>query len=474
MSNWRDEMKQLGKREFQRREMERLGFWPLASVDQGELQTQLREINDQMREVADLTRPLRLRATEIETELAAASDIEAQLSEIRRRRIERVKAARLEKRARREAETVHKRERDAKWRAENLPFLGHGVSKRLDFSAPSDAAKLAICGLPELNTPADLAGLLEITVPQLAWLCYHREVAPIDHYRRFTIPKKSGGLRAISAPRPYLKAAQTRVLRAILELVPTHAAAMAFRPVTNIGHNAALHSHAQSGGPEVVLRVDLKDFFPSITFTRIAGVFASLGYNGGIATLLSLICTEAPRVEATLDGCKSYVAVGARFVPQGAPTSPALTNLLCRRLDSRLTGMAAHYGFVYSRYADDLVFSSDLEEADAPALQSGVMRVLEGENLAVNSDKVSMMRRGDRQSVTGLVVNGERGPRPSRRDLRRLRAVLHDIETNGVESVSEKMGRSALCWARGYLAFVQMCAPEIAAKFRARHAGILS
>ena len=470
MSNWRDEIKQLGRREFQRREMERLGFWPPASVDEGELKAQLRQINDEMREIADLARPLRLRATAIETEMASAGNIEAQLSEIRRRRIERVKAARVEKRARRESETAQKRERDAKWRAENLPFLGHGVSKRLEFGTPSDAAKLALHELPILNVAADLAKLLEITIGQLAWLCYHREVAPIDHYSRFTIPKKSGGLRAISAPRPYLKAAQTHILRQILERVPTHGAALAFRPALHIGHNAALHAHTQNGGPEIILRVDLKDFFPSITFARIAGVFQSLGYNGGIATLLALICTEAPRVEATLDGQKSYVALGARFVPQGAPTSPALTNLLCRRLDARLTAMAAHYGFVYSRYADDLVFSTAHKKADAPGLKSGVLFVLGEENLAVNPAKIDIARRGDRQSVTGLIVNGARGPRPSRRDLRRLRAVLHDIEKSGAEAVSAKMGQSAICWARGYLAFVQMVAPDVAAKFRARHA----
>lgn len=476
MSNWRKQIKELGKQAFQRREMERLGFWPPPAPDsdkERDLQGKLRALNTEMRAVADKSRPLRLRENRLETELAGAANLEAQLAEIRRRRIERVKAARLEKRARRERETAEKSERDQQWRAENLPFLGRGVSKRLNFTEPSDAAKLSEHGLPILNTPADLAGLLEITVPQLAWLCYHREAAPIDHYSRFTIPKRSGGLRAISAPRPYLKAAQTRVLRAILEFVPLHDAAMAFRPARSIGDNALVHSHAKSGGPAVVLRVDLQDFFPSITFKRIAGVFAQLGYNGGVATLLALICTEPPRVTATLDGTTSHVALGARFVPQGAPTSPALTNILCRRLDSRLSGMARAYDFNYTRYADDLVFSS-LKGADAIHLKHGVMQILEDENLAVNPDKVDFARRGQRQSVTGLIVNGERGPRPSRRDLRRFRAVMHDIGCNGAPTVSEKMGQSALCWARGYLAFVQGCAPDVAGKLREKYSELLA
>ena len=475
MSDWRKQIKELGKREFQRREMERLGFWPPPAPNsdkERDVQSKLRELNVEMREVADQSRPLRLRENQIEAELASAADIEAQIAEIRRRRIERVKAARLEKRARRQRETVEKRERDAKWRAENLPFLGRGVSRRLDFSAPSDAAKLGECELPILHQPVDLARLLEITVPQLAWLCYHREAAPIDHYSRFTIPKRSGGLRAISAPRPHLKAAQTRILRAILEHVPLHDAAMAFRPARNIGDNADVHSHAQSGGPAVVLRVDLQDFFPSITFARIAGVFAQLGYNGGVATLLALICTEAPRVAATLDGQTSHVALGARFVPQGAPTSPALTNILCRRLDSRLSGLAKSYGFHYTRYADDLVFSST-QGKHAVRLKNGVLQILGDENLAVNPDKVNFARRGDRQSVTGLIVNGARGPRPSRRDLRRFRAVMHDVQIHGADAVSEKMGQSALCWARGYLAFVHMCAPDVAARLREKYGELI-
>lgn len=476
MSDWRKQIKELGKREFERREMERLGFWPPPtpnSDQERDLQSQLSALNAKMRAVADQSRPLRLRENQLETELAGAANIEAQIAEIRRRRIERVKAARMEKRARRQRESSEKRERDAQWRSENLPFLGRGVSKRLNFAAPSDAAKLGEHGLPVLNTPADLAALLEITVPQLAWLCYHREAAPIDHYSRFSIPKRSGGLRAISAPRPYLKAAQTRILRAILERVPLHNAAMAFRAGRNIGDNALVHSHPESGGPAVILRVDLRDFFPSITFKRIAGVFAQLGYNSGVATLLALICTESPRVTATLDGQESHVALGARFVPQGAPTSPALTNILCRRLDARLTGMANAYGFNYTRYADDLVFSSTNGDTSAIHLKQGVLQILEDENLAVNPDKVNVARRGHRQSVTGLIVNGERGPRPSRRDLRRFRAVMHDIEKSGADAVSQKMGQSALCWARGYLAFVHMCAPEIASQLREKY-GILN
>lgn len=473
MSNWRDSIKQLGKREFERREMERLGFWPPANSDLPqsveEMRARLAPINNELRGVAENARPLRLRLSEVERELSSASDIETKIAEVRRARIERVKAARIERKERRAKEREERLAQDKQWRHEQLPHLGRGVSSRLRFDLPSDTKKLGQLNLPVWNEAKDLAAFLGISLGQLAWLCYHREVAPTDHYSHFSIPKRSGGTRAISAPRPYLKAAQHAILHNLLIHIPVHQNAAAFLPRKHIGDNAAQHAHTEAGGPNVVLRVDLKDFFPSITFNRIAGVFASLGYNQGISTLLALICTESPRVEATFDGQKSHVALGERFVPQGAPTSPALTNLLCRRLDARLSGMAAHFGFVYTRYADDLVFSSSQNEAQVILLQRGVLKVLDSEGFIVNPDKIAVMRRGARQSVTGLVVNGTQGARISRRDLKRFRAVLHDIEQNGAEVVSDKMGKSALSYARGYLAFVHMVSPDVAAKLRAKH-----
>lgn len=474
MNSWRSEIKKLGKREFERREMERLGFWPPQTVVLADVRARLGSINDDLREVAETSRPLRLRQVELETEIASVGDVEAQIALVRRTRIERVKAAREERKIRRAREREEKAARDKQWRAQQLPHLGRGVSKRLHFDVPSDAEKLARFELPVWSQPHELAAFLKISLGQLAWLCYHCEAAPLDHYSHFSISKKSGGSRAISAPRPYLKAAQSAILSGVLNRVPVHESAAAFLTGKHIGDNAARHAHEDSGGPIVVLRVDLKDFFPSITFNRIAGVFASLGYNVGISTLLALICTESPRVEATFDGQKSFVALGERFVPQGAPTSPALTNLLCRRLDSRLSGLARHFGFVYTRYADDLVFSSAQTEARVVSLQRGVLEILESESFLVNPDKIAIMRRGARQSVTGLVVNGGDGPRISRRDLKRFRAVLHDIERNGVDAVSEKMGQSAQSYARGYVSFIHMVSPEVAVKLREKHAWLVS
>lgn len=414
-ADWRKQLKTLGKAEFQRREMERLGFWPpspeelarhAAEVTEVErLRAQLESIGAELRDVSEEAAPLRSRISELETRIVEAGDVQEALAEVRRRRIERVKTERAERKVRKAQEQAAKREKDKQWRSQSLPHLGRGVSGGLRFETPSDEAKLSGHSLPLLNVAEDVARLLGISTGQLAWLAYHRKAAPQDHYRHFTIPKKSGGLRAISAPRPHLKQAQATILRAILDVVPVHEAAMAFRPAMHIGHNAARHTHASDGGAAIVLKIDLKDFFPSITFKRVKGVFGTLGYNEGVSTLLALLTTEAPRVEAEFEGQKYFVAVTDRFLPQGAPSSPAITNVMCRRLDSRLSGLARHYGFTYTRYADDLVFSSPEAKAKVLSLRDGVRQIIADEKFTVNENKVDIARRGGRQSVTGLVIN---------------------------------------------------------------------
>ena len=111
---------------------------------------------------------------------------------------------------------------------------------------------------------------------------------------------------------------------------------MAFRPGKSIVDNATPHLNAA-----IVVKLDLKDFFPSIGFARVRGYFEYLGFNPGIATILSLICTDAPRVKLTIDGQVKYVAMGERAFPQGACTSPALANLIASPLDARLAGLCA-------------------------------------------------------------------------------------------------------------------------------------
>src|SRR5262249_14930317 len=155
-----------------------------------------------------------------------------------------------------------------------------------------DDARLGAAGLPLVHRAEELAGAMGITVGELRFLSYSRRVSAVSHYKRFQVPKKGGGLRQISAPMPRLKRAQEWVLRNILDRVPVHDAAHGFRRGRSIVSNAAPHA-----GADVVVNLDLKDFFPTITYRRVRGVFRKLGYSEQVATILALLCSE-PEVDA--------------------------------------------------------------------------------------------------------------------------------------------------------------------------------
>lgn len=485
-SNWRERLKQLGKRGFEMAEMERLGFWP----PNAETAQRTATLKAELQQVQEGLSPLRKRERELQAEIAKSGDVAALLVEVRRKRIERVKAERAARKQRRAQERETRLAQDKVWRAQTLPHLGREVSRGLRYEG-GDEEKLKALGLPLLHTAEELAQAMDITTGRLAWLCYHRGAASIDHYHHFTIPKKSGGRRAISSPKSGLREAQTWLLSKVLSRLPVHEAAMAFRPGLHIGDNAQRHAHVPNGA-SVVLRIDLKDFFPSINFRRVKWLFQNTGYNEGIATLFALISTEAPRTPLTLDGKTHFVALTERFLPQGACTSPAITNALCRQLDARLMGAAKRCGFIYTRYADDLVFSSSEDKAKVLWLRDLAIRIIVDEKFEVNDDKTAIMRRHRRQTVTGLVINAksagpnsqtdsedappgiphneiEGTPRLSRRDFRRFRAFLHRYETLGREAVTEQMGQDALSYARGYLSFIHMVSPTQEAKIKAAH-----
>src|SRR5262249_55667368 len=138
---------------------------------------------------------------------------------------------------------------------------------------------------------------------------------------------------------------------------------------------------------------------------------------------------EAPREVVEQDGQTYYVSLGPRCLPQGAPTSPALTNTLCLRLDRRISGLARRLGYRYTRYADDLTLSLPVGHQCKPQLGTligQVRRIVEAEGFALHPDKTRVNRSGGRQQVTGLVVNGEGTPRVPRKLRRQLRAAIHN------------------------------------------------
>jgi hypothetical protein len=192
----------------------------------------------------------------------------------------------------------------------------------------------------------------------------------------------------------------------------------------------------------------------------VKGVFRRAGYREPIAILLALLCTEAPREVVEFDGKTYYVSLGPRCLPQGAPTSPAITNTLCLRLDRRLAGLAAKLGWRYSRYADDLTFSrpADHQGDDHLAAMMGtVKKVAAEEGFRIHPEKTRVLRQGGRQQVTGLVVNGDAPPRTPRSLRRQVRAAVHNLSRG--KPLQDGETPQTL---RGYIAYIAMTDPVLA------------
>lgn len=419
-------------------DMQRLGFWPR---DAGK--PTLAE--DLIRREAELTTALR----DLGAQLRAVADPAAALKAMRKERMAKARARREETRQRRARERFERAGRWHERRQRELLYLGAEVSAGLN-DVRSDHEKLARLALPIMDDARHLATAMGISLAELRFLAFDRRVSRISHYQRFAVPKKTGGERIISAPMPRLKRAQYWVLDRLLAGAALHPAAHGFRKGHSIVSNAAPHV-----GQDVVINLDLKDFFPSIGSARIKGVFRQMGYGEQLATTLALLCTEAKTEQVSVDGESFFVAHGPRVLPQGAPTSPALTNILCRRLDARLAGCAARLGFTYTRYADDLSFSGPAgSNRLAGKLLWRVRQIVADEGFTPHPDKQHVMRRAQRQSVTGIVVNDK--PSIERDTLRRFRATLFQVEKDGPEGKQWNGNPNVIDALEGYAQFVRM------------------
>ena len=254
-------------------------------------------------------------------------------------------------------------------------------------------------------------------------------------YQQFQIPKRSGGVRTILAPEKRLKEIQRRIMRRVLGRLGTHPSAMGFEHGESIVSNARPHV-----GWDVVIKLDIQDFFTSTTAVRVRDYFVAIGWQRDAAELLMRLVTHNGSL------------------PQGAPTSPRLSNLLNIRLDSRLEGLARSREMNYTRYADDITLSGkaeavvkpprtnpktidDVPNPAAPTRVNDVIhaakRIIKDEGYQIHvHKKLRIARRGDRQVVTGLVVNDKVNlPRAKRRW---LRAVEHHLATGRKASLTKQ------------------------------------
>lgn len=277
-----------------------------------------------------------------------------------------------------------------------------------------EAARYRELGLPPMPTTGALPLFLGIS-PKTIFSIRRR---PRKHYRSFPLKKKDGSKRDIDTPRTYLKVIQWWILDNILNHVEIAENVFGFVAGRSAVKNAEYHL-----GAKRVLNVDIRQFFPSITIDQVRTIFASLGYTEEVADMLAELCCLDDRV------------------PQGAPTSPAIANLVLRGLDEQLSRLAEEAGHRYSRYADDLTFSSQLWiEKEFLNLVEKAVQVA---GFELKSEKTRFSGFDGRMEVTGVVINEK--PQPTRVWRKRVRATLHKL------SLSARLTRRELSYLQGVI-----------------------
>ncbi len=290
--------------------------------------------------------------------------------------------------------------------------------------------------------PFELCLLLESDFFEIEKICNE----PV--YKKYTIAKKRGGKREICAPMPRLKTLQKKLnyyLQAYyLWIKPVEVHGFVVNPHymgkhCNIRNNAMAHV-----GKKHVLNIDLKDFFSNITARRIKSLFMSplFRFNENIATALAFLTTFEGKL------------------PIGSPVSPVISNFVCISLDNDLNNFCRSHHLTYTRYADDLTFSS----ADTISTDTllDIINIIQQHHFKINEKKLRLQPAHRKQTVTGLTVNDK--VNVDRKMLKNIRAMLHDISTNGIDnatqkhfktkdSVDNKLREKFICRLMGYINF---------------------
>ncbi len=425
-----DRIRATSKEDYILTEMKRLGFWgdsekPTLAEELINRQASLRK------ELAELTQKQR-----------QYDSREAMLKQMRLERMKASKEKQKETKAKNEEKRRIKAEKWAETQKSNIIYLGGEVSKGLN-NTLSDKEKLDKLNLPYFENIVEFSTIINKPISELRFLAFQRSVSKVNQYHNYYVPKKSGGKRLISAPKPKLKATQNWIKANILDKIEANSTVHGFVKERSILTNAEPHQNKN-----LVISLDLKDFFPSISYKRVKGLFLKFGYSEQLSTLFALLTTHNETDKLSVDGEVYYAqkvdketGKTNRFLPQGSPASPAITTLIAYKMDKRLEGLAKKMGFTYTRYADDLTFSSDLDlKKDAKStdkiigsLLYFVKKVVNSEGFEVHPDKTHIMRKGNQQKVTGIIVNENADNKLGidRKTIRKFRAFLHQTSKTG-------------------------------------------
>ena len=259
------------------------------------------------------------------------------------------------------------------------------------------------------------------TMKQLLYYCNPNHV--FHRYHQFQIKKKSGGFRQITAPRNQSFMMLLQSLNEVLKAIYTPSNhAMGFTEKRSVVTNAAVHKNQN-----YIFNIDLKDFFPSIEQGRVMKrlTLAPFNFSPQIALLISGLCSMRVKREHPIETKQHDLDKQFMYVlPQGAPTSPIITNMICDTLDRRLAGLAKRFGTRYTRYADDITFSSmhNIYSASGEFIKQ-LIRIINTQGFAINDAKTRLQKRGSRQEVTGLIVSDKLNV--TKKYVREIRSLLY-------------------------------------------------
>lgn len=269
-----------------------------------------------------------------------------------------------------------------------------------------------------ITNTRELSAFLGVSHSLYTFLLYRKP--PGSRYKTFTIKKKNGEPRLIESPIRPIRRMQRVVADVLTELHSPRKCVHGFVPARSIVSNAAEHQRRRW-----VLNFDLRDFFHSIHFGRVAGLFAGWRYKFSREVSIAL----------------AHLCCHERRLPQGAPTSPILSNIVCDRLDAELTSYARRNGSRYTRYCDDISISTTrtdcptglatLQDKRRPLLSESLVEILQRNHFVVNPDKTRVHHRSRQQEVTGLTANTK--PNVPREYVRQIRAMLHAWTAHGLE-----------------------------------------
>ncbi|MFX0195473.1 MAG: retron St85 family RNA-directed DNA polymerase [Candidatus Hodarchaeota archaeon] len=264
-------------------------------------------------------------------------------------------------------------------------------------------------GFPLVEDLQTLADYVHLSTELLYRLSKYND----KFYKIFKRPKENGGFRIIFCPSKEMKAVQAWILRNILDKIHVADSATGFRTGINVLENAKRHKENR-----YFLCLDIEDFFPSISYGKVYTVFRTIGYNPHVSHIFTSLCT-----------CKGKL-------PQGGVSSPALSNIICIRLDHRISGYVGKRNVTYTRYADDMTFSS-LNHKRLVGVKSRVTDILHSEAFKLNEAKTRLLGPRRQRKVTGIIISeGSLGV--GRKRKRIIRATIHRLVKENLSSIEDE------------------------------------